>query len=196
VGRHDHGLVRRARHRVRADRGRAHGEFIGLIWLAAVTASRAFLTVDATYWQISIPLILMGAGLPFFFVPLTALSLGSVDPKEMASAAGLQNFLRTLSGAVATSVVQTMWEDRSSINHSELSGLADQSGQAVRTFEASGMSHEQAIYALNNLVDEQSVMIATNQIMMLTAIAFAAAAFVIWIAPKPTRAVSMADAGH
>jgi MFS transporter, DHA2 family, multidrug resistance protein len=170
--------------------------FIGLIWLAGVTASRAFLTVDATYWQISIPLLLMGAGLPFFFVPLTALSLGSVDPKEMASAAGLQNFLRTLSGAVATSVVQTMWEDRSSINHSELSGLADQSGQAVATFEASGMSHEQAIYALNNLVDEQSVMIATNQIMTLTAIAFAAAAFVIWIAPKPARAVSMAEAGH
>ncbi|MGE0740290.1 MAG: DHA2 family efflux MFS transporter permease subunit [Hyphomonadaceae bacterium] len=170
--------------------------FIGLIWLAAVTASRAFLTVEATYWQISIPLLLMGAGLPFFFVPLTALSLGSVEPHEMASAAGLQNFLRTLSGAVATSLVQTMWEDRSSINHSELSGLADQSGQAVATFEAGGMTHEQAIYALNNLVDEQSVMIATNQIMALTAIAFAAAAFVIWFAPKPARAVSMAEAGH
>jgi len=170
--------------------------FIGLLWLAGVTASRAFLTVDATYWQISIPLLLMGAGLPFFFVPLTALSLGSVEPREMASAAGLQNFLRTLSGAVATSVVQTTWEDRSSINHSELSGLADQSGQAVATFEAGGMSHNQAIYALNSMVDEQSVMIATNQIMMLTAVAFALAAFVIWFAPKPARAVSMAEAGH
>jgi DHA2 family multidrug resistance protein len=170
--------------------------FIGLLWLAGVTASRAFLTVDATYWQIALPLLLMGAGLPFFFVPLTALSLGSVEPREMASAAGLQNFLRTLSGAVATSVVQTMWEDRSAYNHSELSGLADQSGQAVRTFEASGMSHDQSIYALNNLVDSQSVMIATNQIMMLTAIAFAFAACVIWFAPKPTRAISMAEAGH
>jgi MFS transporter, DHA2 family, multidrug resistance protein len=39
-------------------------------------------------------------------------------------------------------------------------------------------------------------MIATNQIMMLTAIAFAFAACVIWFAPKPTRAVSMAEAGH
>jgi DHA2 family multidrug resistance protein len=170
--------------------------FIGLLWLAGVTASRAFLSVDATYWQISIPLLLMGAGLPFFFVPLTALSLGSVEPHEMASAAGLQNFLRTLSGAVATSVVQTMWEDRSSMNHSELSGLADQSGEAVRTFEAGGMSHDQAIYALNNLVDEQSVMLATNQVMMITAVAFALAAFVIWFAPKPARAVSMAEAGH
>jgi MFS transporter, DHA2 family, multidrug resistance protein len=170
--------------------------FVGLVWLAAVTASRAFLTVDVTYWQISIPLLLMGAGLPFFFVPLTALSLGSVEPHEMASAAGLQNFLRTLSGAVATSVVQTMWEDKASVNHSELSGLTDQNGQAVRTFEAGGMTHEQAIYALNNLVDEQSIMIATNQVMLITAVAFMFAAVVIWFAPRPARAVSMAEAGH
>jgi DHA2 family multidrug resistance protein len=170
--------------------------FVGLLWLAGVTAARAFLTVDVTYWQISIPLLLMGAGLPFFFVPLTALSLGSVEPHEMASAAGLQNFLRTLSGAVATSVVQTVWEDKTSYAHSELSGLTDQSGAAVRTFEASGLNHDQAIYALNRLVDQQSVMIATNQVMALTAIAFAFAAFVIWFAPKPNRAVSMAEAGH
>ena len=55
-----------------------------------------------------IPLIVMGLGLPFFFVPLTALALGSVEEHETASAAGLQNFLRTLSGAVATSIVTTL----------------------------------------------------------------------------------------
>ena len=92
--------------------------FIGLIWIGIVTAIRCNVTNDATYWQISIPLAVMGFGLPFFFVPLTALSLGSVEPHEMASAAGLQNFLRTLSGAVATSVVQTIWEDKASYNHS------------------------------------------------------------------------------
>lgn len=170
--------------------------FIGLIWLALVTAIRCMVTNDVTYWQISIPLALMGFGLPFFFVPLTALSLGSVEPHEMASAAGLQNFLRTLSGAVATSVVQTIWEDRTAYNHSELSGLTDRNGDAMRAFEGMGMSHDQALYALNNLVDEQSVMIATNQVMAMVTIAFFIAAFVIWLAPKPTRAVSMAEAGH
>jgi MFS transporter, DHA2 family, multidrug resistance protein len=170
--------------------------FIGLVWLGLITAIRCLVTNDVTYWQISIPLMLMGFGLPFFFVPLTALSLGSVEPREMASAAGLQNFLRTLSGAVATSVVHTIWEDRASYNHSELAGVTDRSGEAMRAFESAGMSHQQALYALNNLVDEQSVMIATNQVMALTAIAFFVAAFVIWFAPKPARAVSMAQAGH
>src|SRR5215471_6464663 len=59
--------------------------FFGLLWLAAVTVWRAAATTDMTYWQIARPLIVMGVGLPFFFVPLTALSLGSVEPDEMAS---------------------------------------------------------------------------------------------------------------
>jgi MFS transporter, DHA2 family, multidrug resistance protein len=170
--------------------------FIGLLWLAIVTAFRCFLTNDADYWQISIPLMLTGFALPFFFVPLTALSLGSVEPHETASAAGLQNFLRTLSGAVATSLVQTAWEDKTSYAHSELSGLADRSGDAVRAFEAQGMNHDQAIFALNNLVDEQSVMIATNQTMALVTIAFFIAAFFIWLAPKPKHAIDATQVGH
>ncbi len=108
----------------------------------------------------------------------------------------MQNFLRTLSGAVATSVVQTIWEDKASYNHSELSGLADRNGDAMRAFEGSGMSHDQALYSLNHMVDGQAVMIATNQVMAMVAVAFVFAAFVIWFAPKPTRAVSMAEAGH
>ncbi|MGE0829346.1 MAG: DHA2 family efflux MFS transporter permease subunit [Hyphomonadaceae bacterium] len=170
--------------------------FVGLIWLAGVTAVRSFLTNDATYWQISIPLLLMGGGLPFFFVPLTALSLGSVEPHETASAAGLQNFLRTLSGAVATSVVQTVWEDKTTYNHAELSGLADRGGYAVRSFEMQGMTHDQAIYSLNHLVDGQAVMIATNQVMALVTMAFFSAAFIIWLAPKPRHAIDATQVGH
>jgi hypothetical protein len=36
---------------------------------------RTFSTTDMSYWQISFPLLLMGLGLPFYFVPLTALAL-------------------------------------------------------------------------------------------------------------------------
>jgi len=170
--------------------------FIGLIWLAFVSALRAFITDDVTYWQISIPLMLTGLGLPFFFVPLTALSLGSVTPEETASAAGLQNFLRTLSGAFATSIVTTVWEDKTTYAHAELSGLADRGGDTLRTMQASGMTHEEALYSLNHMVDGQAVMIATNQVMAMVTIAFFAAAFIIWLAPRPTRAVDMTQAGH
>lgn len=170
--------------------------FIGLMWLAFVSALRAFLTDDVTYWQIAIPLMLTGLGLPFFFVPLTSLSLGSVEPHETASAAGLQNFLRTLSGAFATSIVTTVWEDRTNATHAELAGVTDRGGGTLRTLERSGMSHDEALESLNRMVDGQSVMIATNQVMLMVTVAFFVAAFLIWMAPKPRRTVSMAEAGH
>jgi len=169
--------------------------FFGLLWIAAVMLLRTYVTMDVTYWQIAIPLILMGFGLPLFFVPLTALSLGSVEEHETASGAGLQNFLRTMSGAITTSLVTTEWDDKTTAAHAELAGLADRNGDVVRTLSASGMSHDAAINQLNGMVQSQSVMIATNQLMFLVAIAFAIAAFAIWLAPRPSRVIDPAQAG-
>jgi len=170
--------------------------FIALMWIGCVMLMRAVLTVDVTHWQISIPLMLMGLGLPFFFVPLTSLSLGSVNEKETASAAGLQNFMRTMSGALATSLVTTLWDDETAATHAQLAGMADRSGEAMQTLTASGMSQDAALTQLNNMVQGQSVMIATNHLMFLVALAFMIAASVIWLAPRPTRAVDMSQAGH
>jgi DHA2 family multidrug resistance protein len=168
---------------------------VGLSWLALVTLLRTHASTDMTYWQISRPLILMGLGLPFFFVPLTALALGCVEEHETASAAGLQNFLRTLSGAVATSIVTTAWENDTSIKHAELVGLVDRSGEAAQALSLS-MSPDSVRSTLDYLLQGQSVMLATNQLLGIVAIVFAIAAAVIWLAPKPGRAVDMTQAGH
>jgi len=169
--------------------------FFGLMWIAGVMLLRSVLTNDATYWQIAIPLVLMGVGLPLFFVPLTALALGSVEEHETASGAGLQNFLRTMSGAITTSLVTTMWDDKTIAMHAELAGVTDRSGSTMDLLTASGMGHDAAVSQLNALVQSQSVMIATNQLMFVVALAFAVAAFAIWLAPRPARAVDMAEAG-
>ena len=170
--------------------------FAGLMWLAFVTILRTIATIDMTYWQIAHPLILMGLGLPFFFVPLTALSLGSVEEHETASAAGLQNFLRTLSGAVATSIVTTAWEDKTNYMHAELVGFVDRNGETASALTGSGMTMDAVRSTLENLAQGQSVMLATNHVMFVVGVAFVLAAFVIWLAPKPKRAVDMTQAGH
>jgi DHA2 family multidrug resistance protein len=169
--------------------------FIGLAWLTLITFSRALSTSDMGYWQIARPLLLMGFGLPFFFVPLTALGLGSVEEHEMASGAGLQNFLRTLSGAIATSLVTTMWDDKANSIHAEWAGDVDRLGEAARSLAASGMDPDMTRSMLDRMLTGQTVMVATNEIMALTAIVFAVAACVVWLAPKPARAVDMTKAG-
>jgi MFS transporter, DHA2 family, multidrug resistance protein len=132
--------------------------------------------------------------LPFFFVPVTTLALASVEEHEVAGAAGLMNFLRTLSGAVATSLVTTSWESRTQVMHSELAGVVDRSGEVAHTLAASGMNAEQTRQALDNLATSQSVMLATNEIMAFVALAFFLSAMLIWMAPRPTRTVAMGAA--
>jgi DHA2 family multidrug resistance protein len=149
-----------------------------------------------TYWQIARPLMLMGIGMPLFFVPVTVLALGAVEESEMASAAGLMNFLRTLSGAVATSIVQTAWENHTAVMHAELSGLVDANGETAQTLAHAGVSADYVRLFLDHLTQGQAVMLATNEVMGFIAVSFAFGALFIWLAPRPLREVNAAAAGH
>ena len=51
-----------------------------------------------------------------------------------------------------------------------------------------------ALAVVNNLVDSQSVMLATNQLFVACSIVFAVAALLVWITPKPTREVDTSAA--
>lgn len=170
--------------------------FYGVLWLGFVTLWRTVASTDMDYWQISRPLMLLGLGLPFFFIPLTGLALASVDEHETASAAGLMNFLRTLSGAFATSLITTVWEDQTTRNHAELVGLADSDMRVRQLLESSGMTADAALQTVDRLITSQSVMLATNQIMAMVGIAFIIAASAIWLAPKPHRTVDATAGGH
>jgi len=170
--------------------------FLGLTWLGGIMMLRTFATMDMSYGQISFPLLLMGLGLPFYFVPLTALALGSVEAHETASAAGLMNFIRTLSGAVGTSLITTAWDDKTSVMHAELAGLADRTGEVATTLSNSGLSYDAMLQTIDRMTQGQSVMLATNELLAFTGVLFFFSATLIWLAPRPTRAVDMSHAGH
>lgn len=170
--------------------------FIGVIWMGAITLWRTVATTDMGFWDISLPLLVMGFGLPFFFIPSTGLALASVEEREMDNAAGIMNFLRTLSGAFATSLVTTAWSDRITANHAELAGLAD-ADHSLRTMLTQGGAPLDVVNeTIDYLVNGQSVMLATNQLMLTIGIAFICAAMVIWLAPKPARVVEPGAGGH
>lgn len=170
--------------------------FGGVIGLGLVTLWRAVATTDMGFWHISVPLMVMGLAMPFFFIPTTGLALASVEEHEMDSAAGLMNFLRTLSGAFATSLVTTIWSNKITENHAELVGLTDIDGSVRTMLENSAMTPDAVNQAIDYLVTGQSVMLATNQLMWAIGIAFIVAATVIWLAPKPTRVVDPSAGGH
>ena len=155
---------------------------------------RSFATDDMTYWQISRWLLLAGAGMPMFFMPINLVALGSVDGEETASAAGLFNFIRTLSGAVATSLVTTLWEDGAQRNHAELAGVMTGTQGALDTLAGAGQTTGQALASVSQMVQSQAITIATNQVFLGCAIVFAIAAVGIWLTPRPRADVDTSGA--
>jgi MFS transporter, DHA2 family, multidrug resistance protein len=169
--------------------------FIGCLWLGLDTFWRGYATPDMSYWVICIPLFVMGVGMPMYYVPLTGLAMGSVNEEETASAAGLMNFVRTISGAIATSLVSTSWQNRSIIAHAKLTDIVDPTGQ-VASMLPPGLSAQVVREMLNSLVTSQSLMLATNGLMMVIGAVFIIASVSIVLAPRAARAVDAASVGH
>jgi len=169
--------------------------FVGLAWMGAITFLRAGMTSQVSFSQVALPMLLMGVGMPLFFLPLNTLALSSVDPEETAAAAGLLNFSRTLSGAFGVAIVNSAWEDGWSRNQSELAGLLNGGQAFLDQVTATGGTPEQATGALTQIVTHQAVMLSTNQLMAASAVAFLLAAALIWLAPKPSR-VEAGGFGH
>lgn len=169
--------------------------FIGVTWLGMVTLLRSFNSTDMNHFQIDWPLLMQGIGMPLFFVPLTGLALASVDLSETASAAGLMSFCRTMSGAIATSLVNTSWENKASYYHAELAGMVDPNGDISNVLAQAGMTLDQARVSMEQTLQSQSIMLSTNHIFLIAAISFGLAATAVWFAPKPT-CVADTSAAH
>jgi DHA2 family multidrug resistance protein len=169
--------------------------FVGCLWLGLITFWRADATPDMSYLLICIPMFFMGVGMPMYYVPLTGLAMGSVKEEETASAAGLMNFVRTISGAIATSLVTTAWQNRTIIAHDKLSSVVDPTGQLASTLPP-GLTGQMVREMFNNLVTSQSLMLATNGLMMVIGAIFIVASVSIVLAPKAARAVDAASVGH
>jgi len=168
----------------------------GILWLAVTSLTRVvWWTSGASFWTLAIPQLIQGAGMPFFFVPLTTLALGAVEEDEVASAAGLMNFLRTMSGAVATAVGVTMWENGGQRARDSLTGTLNGTSSTMATLQAHGFGIEQSRQYVSQLVDAQANAVSTVNLFELFAAVFVGAAMIIWLAPRPKHAVA-AGAGH
>ena len=159
--------------------------FIGVMWLAIISFVRSFGATNMSYWDVSIPMLFLGLGMPLFFVPLSTLALTSVANGEQESAAGLMAFLRTLAGAIATSVVTTSWEDAIKRNYAEKAGSVDPTGDLAQSMHAAGQSDLDIAMQYSQHLTPEAVMLATNQTFFILGMIIMVAAFTVWLSPKP-----------
>lgn len=168
---------------------------VGLLWLGAICFLRGGMTSAVSYGQVATLMLVMGIGMPLFFLPLNTLALSSIDERMTADGAGMMNFIRTLAGAFAISMVNTAWEEDGVRNQAELAGSLHGADAVMGSLVAQGASQAQATVAVTGIVQGQSVLLATNHLMLLCSALFAVAAAAIWLAPKPARVTGPA-LGH
>jgi DHA2 family multidrug resistance protein len=163
---------------------------VGILWMAFVSALRGLWSVEADYWTLSMPQLLQGMGMPFFFVGLTALALSSVPGKDATSAAGLMSFLRTLSGAVGTAIATTAWDDATRTSRSELVSSLNEPAGAMSLLERAGLTLEQARAVIDRMVEAQAATLGVVHLFLAAGVVFVIAAIAVWCAPLPKQ-VSM-----
>jgi DHA2 family multidrug resistance protein len=166
----------------------------GIVWLAALALTRTFWTTDSDFWTLTIPQFVQGLGMTFFMIPLIGLTLNTVEEHEVASAAGLQSFVRTIATAFATSVSLTYWGDTQRAARNDVVGALQP--EAVQTqLSGMGFSPEQVRQVLSNMVEMEATTLAVIHVFWATSAMLLIAAALIWLAPRPKKSGGM-TIGH
>jgi MFS transporter, DHA2 family, multidrug resistance protein len=150
---------------------------------------RAQFTTGADFATIALPQLLQGVAVSMFFAPLVSINVGGIAPERMASAAGTQNFLRTMCGSFGTSLAIALWTRRESLHRAQLaehiSVYAPQSTLFSARLDAAGMPPDQANAVLDRILSGQANMLATNDVFWLCGCLLIALIPVIWLARPP-----------
>lgn len=167
---------------------------LGILWLCAMSLLRAHWTAGADYWTLALPHILQGAGMPFFFIGLTALALGAVPQKEVVSAAGIMSFMRTLSTAVGTALATNAWDEASGVARVEAAATLNDPQSALAALQSAGLASEQALTTLSWIVEVQATTVGVLQVYLMAAAIFVLAAAMVWMTPKPAGRIRLSAA--
>ncbi len=161
-----------------------------MLWLGEVN-------LDAGYWDFVWPQVLQGLGLSLLFVPLTTVSMATIEPQRMGYATSLFNLMRNIGGSVGIAVTGTMLARRRQAFGSMLGEhvtLFDPATNEMlaqlkaaflaRTGDAVAATN-QAYVVLHGMVQRQAAMVSFVMIFRLLGILFFVMVPLVLLMRKP-----------
>jgi MFS transporter, DHA2 family, multidrug resistance protein len=147
------------------------------------------LNEQATFAQFATPRLLQGVGMAFFFLPLNQIILSGVPPNELASASGVSNFIRTMSGSIATAVTVWIWNRRTDYHHAVLTEHVRDSAAGWLDYQsrlgAHGITGTGALGYVDQVIGGQATTLAVNDVFFVLACVFVALIPFVWLARPP-----------
>jgi DHA2 family multidrug resistance protein len=163
---------------------------VGLLIFAVASYWRSTFESGADYLHLAMPQALQGGAVALYFAPLVMQYSASLPPALYASASSLMNFTRMLGGAVATSLVTTLWDQRAAVHQTALVEHARPGAPgydaATAVLEAHGAGAAEAHAVLAQQISQQAYMLSANEIFLGLTVVFLAMIIVEWQA-EPIR---------
>jgi DHA2 family multidrug resistance protein len=161
----------------------------GLTVMAAIYYWRTGFTLEVTFAHVAFSQFVHGIGSSLFFSAAVTTVMSFVKREDIGTATSLIAFCRTMAIAISASALTTAWLSSTAQNRGALVDRFHGSNAAER-FEDLGFAPERALHYVDNLVQSQAVMLATNHIFMILTSLFAVALFALWFLPRGVRAKS------
>ncbi len=159
---------------------------------------RSSMTPDVTFMDILIPQAVLGLGMSTLFLPLTAIAMSEVPASQIATASGLQNFLRTLFGAFGTAIAASYWENGITRHHAILTESVHNGAPAVphamSTLSTLTGSHQGALWMIDYTINQQAAVLALRDYCSRAAIVVLLLAPLIWLTHRPKPNVDTSQA--
>ena len=135
------------------------------------------------------PQFCQGLGVAMFFMPLTTITLSHMKGSQIAAASSLSNFLRVFMGGVGVSIVNTLWEKREALHHTQLTEqitpYSNTISEAIGGMMQQGLSREQVMGQVVRAITQQGFIIGSNEIFWGGSILFVVMIAAIWFAKPP-----------
>jgi DHA2 family multidrug resistance protein len=162
---------------------------IGFAIIVASMVWNTRLNEHSSFWQLAAPRMLMGAGMPFFFLPLNMILMSRITPDHFASASGLWGFLRTIAGSVSTAVSVFLWNHRQDYHHAVLAEHINAGAagwNAVHGSLSRAGLPDPAIYAITErTLAQQAATLAINDTYVVYAVIILCLVPILWLARPP-----------
>jgi DHA2 family multidrug resistance protein len=94
----------------------AFGSLLNAVSLYMMTS----LTLGMDYWALALPRFIQGFAIGFIFVPLSTLTLATIQREKLVNATAAYGMLRNVGGSVGIAVVTTLLAQRSQFHQSNL----------------------------------------------------------------------------
>ncbi|MDA8078619.1 MAG: DHA2 family efflux MFS transporter permease subunit [Nitrospiraceae bacterium] len=154
----------------------------GIIVSAYSTHLMSHFSLQADFWAVIWPRIVLGVGMGFLFIPLTTLTMSGVKREDMGNATAIYNLLRNLGGSFGVAFVTTMIARRAQFHQLHLSehvsvfdrGYQITAQQTAAVLQYKGVSSSVAAHAADGTIYgrliRQAAMISFNDAFHLLSV--------------------------